>query len=217
SHGLGFPKNHHLQQSDQGALVCADWPGPDQLPVDQPLPESMYLPGRLVPPDASLDGLIVFAFACYSAGTPQFSDFAHFEQNQPEELAAQPFVAKLPQHLLAQGALAFIGHVDRAWDYAFAWSGAGRDITTFTSTLRAILAGKPVGHAFEYFNHRYCELSREVTDAELKGKLHQYNIGEPVEVEELVELWLAHNDARAYVVYGDPFVRLQPDQLIAAQ
>jgi hypothetical protein len=210
SHGLGFPSGHPRQLEEQGALVCQDWPGPAQWPKQEPIPDHMVFAGKHVPQAARFDGLIVFSFACYSAGTPQMEDFAYLKQQQPEELSPQPFVSQLSQRLLAQGAMAFIGHVERAWDYSFLWQGVGRDIATFQSTLEAILKGKPIGHALQHFNDRYLALARELTESEEEGLLHQYNLGEPVDPVELVALWTAHNDARAYVLYGDPFVRTKP-------
>jgi hypothetical protein len=217
SHGLAYPKGHALQLKNQGAIVChgQDWPGPDAWPDEAPVPESAYLAGPHLPGDARFDGSIVFAFACYGAGTPHLDDFAYLREKQPEELASDPFAGDLPQRLLAQGALAFVGHVDRAWGYSFI-GPAGRQIGAFQYTLEAMLAGEPVGHAFEYFNDRYAEMSRQLTEREEDSLLSQYLLGEPVEAGELAELWIARNDARAYVVFGDPYVRLKPALMAAA-
>jgi hypothetical protein len=35
-------------------------------------------------------------------------------------------------------------------------------------------------------------------------------VHEPVDLDELAHLWMAHNDARAYVLFGDPAARLRP-------
>ncbi|HUQ31610.1 MAG TPA: hypothetical protein VM095_05785 [Pyrinomonadaceae bacterium] len=210
SHGLGFTSGDPRQREEQGALVCQDWPGPKKWPEHTPLPESMLFAGKHIPPEARLNGLITFSFACYSAGTPQWEDFSYFKKEKPQELSPDPFVSKLPQRMLAQGAMAFIGHVERAWDYSFIFDGVGRDISTFQSTIEAILKGKPIGNALEHINDRYLALSREITESEEQGLLHQYDIGEPVDPTELVALWTAHNDARAYVLYGDPYARINP-------
>jgi hypothetical protein len=209
-HGLGFPNGHARQRESQGALVCREWPGPNAWPEDKPVEEAMLFGAGQVPGDADLDGLIVFTFACYGVGTPRVDDFSHLKNKPPAELAPQPFVARLPQRLLSRGALAFLGHIDRAWDYSFLSLAGGRETGTFQSTLEAILAGSPAGHAFEPFNERYLLLSRQIAEGQEDSLLNQYQLGEPVDPAELAHIWMAHNDARAYVLFGDPAVRLRP-------
>jgi hypothetical protein len=206
THGLGFPQKHPQQLSDQGALVCQGWPGSDNWPQNQPVPENLYVPARHLPA-RRFDGLMVFSFACYSAGTPAMSDFAHIKDHAPLELAPEPFVAHWPQRLLAQGALAFIGHVDRAWFYSYGWPGAGQQTDTFESTLNVILSGKPVGHAMEHFQYKYLDLNNHLTE---DGLLDRFGIDQETN-QEITRLWTARNDARSYILLGDPLVRLRPE------
>jgi hypothetical protein len=215
THGLGFPGKPELQKTDQGGLVCAEWPGPLQHPENTMLEDGMYLAGHHLDPDARFDDLIVFAFACYSAGTPHLADFDHFDYYKPKELASQAFVARLPQRMLAQGALAFFGHVDRAWDYSFLWDKVEDHTDSFRSTLEAILTGVRVGHAFEYFNRRYQDLNAYLIGSQEDSLINQYygGYGDP---PEMARIWTARNDARAYVLYGDPAVRLRWKDMPAA-
>jgi hypothetical protein len=203
AHGLGFPKDHPDQKKRQGALVCQEWPGPKQWKDEQPIPDSMFLAGEHLP-EASYQGLVVFTFACYSAGTPRQDDFAHFQARPPQELTDHPFVAYLPQRLLAHGALAFIGHVERAWDFSFVSPAGHRDVEVFEKTLRRILSGRPIGDALEDFGQRYLSLAGKVTN--LLSPTNPYE----VEPDKLAQDWMAHNDARAYVLFGDPAARLNP-------
>ncbi len=220
THGLMLPiDDYERQRKEQGAFVCQDWPG-DKPGQEKPISNHMYLAGTDLKGDMRFDGLIAFAFACYSGGTPRLSDFAHFDEQRLPELTQKPFVAYLPQRLLAQGALAFIGHVERVWDYSFTIEeqpGFGYPNTdTFKHTLRAVLKGVPVGHAMEMFNQRYLSLNQVVFEGS-KSLFRRYfkEEDDTVDLGDLARQWAALHDARSYVLYGDPYVSLRIKHLSA--
>jgi hypothetical protein len=211
THGAGFGDfsdtvKQERQLRHQGALVCQDWPGPEEW--RGALKEDFYYSADDIAAGARLQGTIAFLFACYGAGTPQLDDFAHNKSigGQPEPIAPRPFVAALPQRLLGHpggGALAVVGHVERATGYSFAWPDAGRQTAVFESALIRLMRGQPIGWALEFFNQRYAELATNLS--QLQTMIIR---GRKPDNFELSRIWTANNDARSYVVLGDPAVRL---------
>lgn len=210
SHGMGFEKGDPLQLRHQGALLLQDWQGPKQS--HGPIKEDLYFSGDDLRSDAGLLGMIAFNFACYGAGTPEFDEFSKQAFKERKAIADRAFVSGLHQKLLGHpkgGALATIGHVERAWGYSFLW-GTGKkgaqeaQLAVFESTLRALMKGMPVGFAVEYFNERYAEMA-----SDLSVQLEQLELDpDAVDAYTLANMWTSSNDARGYAVVGDPAVRL---------
>ncbi len=204
SHGMGFPLNDPRQLAAQGALLCQDWPGP--FAGRGEVRPDFYFGGDDVPSTARLDGLIAFHFACYGAGTPQRDEYPTRVGRPPDPIAPRAFIARLPQRLLGQGALAAVGHVERAWGCSILWDDAGPQITAFQDALGGLMEGDPVGFVMEGINTRYADIG-----AALNKDLENIRYGGRVDEQTLGIKWTANNDARAYVVIGDPAVRLPLD------
>lgn len=200
-HGMVFRPEDPRQLPHQGALVCRDWPGRSW---EGRIPEDFYFSADDLGEAARLRGLIAFFFACYSGGAPTWKDY-HLRSRVAA--APHPFVARLPDHLLAHphgGALAVIGHVDLAWVNSFDWPGVGTHIEAFAQVVEQILRGAPVGMAMEVFGRRYAELATELCE-----ELLEVQRGKEPDDETAFRLCVCH-DARNYVVLGDPAVRLVP-------
>lgn len=191
-----------LQRRRQGGLMMSDWPGPRW---GRPIPRTQYFAAHDLEPEARVHGLVSFHFACFSGGTPRFDSF---RENGGEPIATAPFVARLPQALLghpAGGALAVIGHVDRALDTSFLWKDEVPQLAVFKSMFEELFAGCPVGYAMECFGQRYAELAVALHAEKLMAAEAP---DDRCKDELTARLWAAYHDARGYVLLGDPAVRL---------
>ena len=127
-------------------------------------------------------------------------------------IAERPFVAALPQRLLSHpsgGALAVIGHVERAWGYSIQPPGSGPQLVPFRNLLGRVLRGRAGGPRDE-------GLQREVRRA--LGRAARAAGRDPARPPARATrtwrwTWVERNDAQNYVVLGDPAVRLRVDQL----
>lgn len=205
SHGMGFRPDDARLRSAQGALVCQNWNGWGDIN------SSHWFEAQDVPADARLQGLIHFMFACYGAGCPQYDDFVIRDEGERDEIAPAPLIASLPQKLLAHpkgGALASIGHVDRAWSYSFRSSKSAQpQIQAFRDVLGRVLSGERLGQATDQFDVRRAALSFELADL-----LRAVERKKAIPDWEVANLWMARNDARNYIVLGDPAIRLRVEQ-----
>lgn len=205
SHGIGWPYNHKLQLETQGGLVCQDWRRFD--PQEKPMLKHI-LTAKEIPDTANLLGSMVFPFACFGLGTPYKDEFAIAKKNQERiRLAPRPFLSPLPVRLLGHpngGALAVIGHVERAWPHSFQWGELQSTTGAFESLLTNLMQGMPVGLAMDRMNLRYAEIATTLAD-NLKELAFDENFITPF---ELTYQWTANNDARGYAILGDPAARL---------
>ena len=204
SHGLEWSlEDEPGQRANQGALVTQDW-----VP-NTPVEASQYFSAVDVPSAANLQGMIHFLFACFGGGCPTTDTFGRTDEGKPIPLAAQPMLAKLPQTLLSRGALAVLAHVDRAWSWSFQTGGGLPQNQVIRSTLDAIAMGLPIGLAADFFNLQWSTLAGllQLMRAKLEGGLS------PLTPASLSNLVVAQDDARNFVLLGDPAVRLRVDKM----
>ena len=204
SHGVSFPITDPAQAARQGAILTQDWAGPGN-PVT---PDSFFCADDLSA-DTDLAGLIYFFFACYGAGCPQFDTYSYDAASQPVRIANSTLVARLPQRLLLAGAQAVIGHIDRAWAYSFQTRVGTPMVQGLRDPMVRILQGSRVGDAMDVFDQRWTALSADLLNTMQNRKAFAQAVPDAL----LANKWVARDDARNYIVLGDPAARLRIDAI----
>lgn len=214
SHGDGPPlggwANVEAQRRGQGAMSF----GRDGKIRAEDLPDGAFLPGG-----------VWFMLACYGAGTPGHSAYAHWLaklksvgqfRSQIEPVLAgipkpgdQPFIAALPKRVLAnpEGPLAFIGHIDLAWTYSFQEldSGVQSRIGRFLGVQRMLMKGDRVGVGLRDLVSGVNDLNEQLASAHDQAARAGEGAALP---NSLGHVWMARNDLAAWVLLGDPAARL---------
>jgi hypothetical protein len=203
-HGMAIANGDSRQLTTQGALVCQDW---DRSGKIQP---EHWFAGSDLPPDAQVHGMIHFMFACYGAGVPLVDNFSRLNK-ESKRIAPRPFISRLPQTLLGRpggGALAVLAHVERAWAYAFQSERGNAQIQGFRDVIGRLLRGERIGQATDVFNLRWAALSTRLAELQL-DLMHNPDMP----LRPLGNLWVARDDARNFIILGDPAVRLREEDL----
>ena len=219
THGLGRRRRGWTaeeQRARQGALV---------LDAQTTLESEQVRKGSFLP------GGVWLSVACYGAATPPRSAFYPWlkllaqhgaYRSAPQQVLAnlprpeqgeEPFVAALPQAALAnpEGPLAFLGHSDLAWIYAFtAPDERHRECSSrFTEVLESLARGSRAGVALDCLMGYYREVNDSLrADNQARQDAIAYEQPDPVDPRSHGTRWMLGNDLRGYILLGDPAVRL---------
>jgi hypothetical protein len=207
-HGVVFPEGDPRYVAHQGALVCADWPGPTAW--RGPLPPDFYFSADDIAESMHLDGMIALHYSSFSAGaSPQDSALQKLATKgvglDPSGYR-KPLASKLAKFMLAHrrgGVLAVVGLMDQEWGYVLHGDKGDGHTKVVQSVVMRLLDGFPVGNALEYVNDRYAELSTI-----LSSDMEEITFGKQANPRELVQMWTENRDVRSFVTFGDPAVRL---------
>jgi hypothetical protein len=198
SHGVGFAPNDPQQRARQGAILCQDWEGGAVMP-------DHYFAATDLQSDAKVHGMIHFFFACYGGGCPQFDTYSRLPDGTPKQITSAPMVGRFPQTMLTNGALAVLAHIDRAWAYSFQVGRGAPQVQEFRDVMVRVMRGERIGQCTDQFNLRWAVLSTELADARRQQEMLPGQVSDPV----LANRWVARDDARNYLILGDPAVRLR--------
>ena len=201
SHGVAFDSSDKTAQRDgQGALLSQAWERGKPATPDQ------YLRATDLTDDLRTDGMIHFMFACYGGGCPE-TDTYDRRTGQPVKLMDAPVIARLPQRLLAKGALAVLAHIDRAWAFSFQTDRGKPQVQEFRDVLEKLLSGNRIGQATDVFNMRWSVLAAVLQET---AEINEFK---PVPATNLANRLVARDDARNYLILGDPAVRLRVNDM----
>ena len=78
----------------------------------------------------------------------------------------------------------------------------------FRDVLGRLMRGQRIGSATDNFNLRWAGLSAELAEVMVDARQ-----GHPVDMDKLAMAWVARDDARNYIVLGDPAVRLRVEDM----
>jgi hypothetical protein len=221
SHGAGVVRrgdaDFQAQRERQGAPVLGD----ERLTSD------------LVEMGPFLPGGFWFLFACFGVGTPSGSAYlpwlkalvaaGNFRGYNPDEVlrtlpreGESAFIAATPKAALANpdGPLAVLGHIDLAWSFSFdELPGTGtRSWQRFLKVPEKLLGRKErhrAGEAVAAFMGDMSQINQRLTDQ--YGEDANAALGMPasrVDPTQRGLLWMLRQDLGAYLLLGDPAVRL---------
>jgi hypothetical protein len=154
--------------------------------------------------------MIHFLFACYGGGCPAMDTYERGADDKFIPLMADPITARLPQRLLAKGALAVLAHIDRAWAFSFQTERGLPQVQDFRSVMELLLSGQRIGQATDGFNRRW-----SVLGSDLQILVEEQQATGAVPATSLANRWVARDDARNYLILGDPAVRLKVEAMLS--
>ena len=202
SHGAEWPMDDPAAQRQmQGALVTQEFvPG-------TPLGATNVFSAGDVPNDAQVHGMMAFMFACYSGGCPTEDNYFFKKDGSKIPVAPEALIAKLPQKLLSRGALAVIAHIDQAFSYIFQNLEGTPQVQSIRTPLELLMKGERAGLAADRLNLQWSAIAAQVGVALGRRREPDFN------PESFASLYIARDDARNYIVLGDPATCLRVKDL----
>jgi len=207
SHGCDYSgADAATQRRLQGSLVTQEW-----VPKT-PASSTNQFTADDIPADAKLNGAVGFLFACYSGACPSQNTYYFNKDGSPINIAPGPFMSRLPQALLSRGMLAVIGHIDMAFPYAFQDVGGTPQVQAVRTPLELLMGGKRTGLAADSLSVMWSARSSQLALAQAQNPAPAAAAGAspPAPVSHAIaQMTIARDDARNYIVLGDPATQLR--------
>jgi hypothetical protein len=204
SHGAEYSMSDPaLQRRMQGSLFTQEWVR------GTPAGEDNLMSADDIPADAQLQGTMSFLFACYSGGCPAVNNYYFGPNGTALPVAPAPMIAALPQALLSHGTLAVIAHIDLAFPYAFQDVTGSPQVQAVRDPLTYLMLGRRAGYAADCLSDRWSHLCSQLMEAEARTVSTDPNAPQPLNDAARTALTISRDDARNYIVLGDPAARLR--------
>jgi hypothetical protein len=202
SHGAEWSiQDPAVQRERQGALVTQEWSRGEALAPQH------YLAGADLTADVDLRGTMLFLFACFGGGCPATDSYYFTDKGEKIPLTPEPLIAKLPETMLRRGALAVIAHIDRAFSYAFEDVMGTPQAQLLRTPLELLARGKRAGLAADPLNLQWSALAAQL------GMVLGNSPADAPRGPLVANLYIARDDARNYIVLGDPAARLRTESM----
>jgi hypothetical protein len=203
SHGCDYSgADPDTQRRLQGSLATQEWvPGTPANSTNQFTADD-------IPADPKLQGTVGFLFACYSGACPVENSYYFNKDGSPIRIAPNPLVARLPQALLSRGMLAVIGHIDLAFPYAFQDAAGTPQVQALRTPLELLMGGKRSGLAADTLSVMWSSRSAQLALAQ--GQAPPAGTSAALSPSPVIaRMTIARDDARNYIVLGDPATQLR--------
>jgi hypothetical protein len=204
SHGCDYSGADVVTQTKmQGCLLTQDWmPGNPANSTNQFCADD-------VPADAQLLGTMGFLFACFSGGCPTVNGYYFNKDGSPITIAPTPTVSRLPQTLLSRGMLAVIAHVDLAFPYAFQDVAGTPQVQAVRTPLELLMSGKRAGLAADSLSLMWSSRSSQLDSMRAAAPGTAANAAPTPAAAAVAQMTIARDDAKNYIVLGDPAAQLR--------
>ncbi len=213
SHGCNYAPPDPEQLNKQGSLVTQEWK--HGTPVDA----TCEVCADDIPADARLQGTVGFLFACYSAACPSQDSYRRNPDGSPITIAPSSFITRLPQVLLSRGMLALIGHIDMAFPSAFVDINGTPQPQAVRGPLEWLMSGRRVGYAADALTTLWSSRSSQLALTQAQSPAAPAPAAGAASAPlaagaaALAQLVIARDDARNYIVLGDPAAQINVKKL----
>ena len=156
-----------------------------------------------------------FLFACVIGACPTQNNYYFNTDGSPIAIAPAPIMSRLPQALLSRGALAVIGHIDMAFPYAFQDVSGTPQVQAVRTPLELLMGSRRTGMAADSLSIMWSARSSQLALAQSQNtpSAAAASTSPAPASRAIAQMTIARDDARNYIILGDPATQLRVKDL----